>query len=641
MHPTTLAEPRVRYRPDIDGLRAVAVLLVLACHLGLAFPGGFVGVDVFFVISGYLITGTILPEIESGSFSLVQFYERRVRRILPALLVMLLVVTVVAYLVLLPLDLERYARSLIAALFSVSNVTFWREAGYFDTRSLAKPLLHTWSLAVEEQFYLLFPLFLMGLQRWFPKRLRTATVLLAVMSLGVSVYGVSRHPPAAYFLAPSRAWELLLGSLLSQGVGLAVHGRIARNAGAALGLLLIVGSALWFNATTPFPGWAALMPCVGAGLLIVAGEAGGSLVGSLLAWRPMVGIGLISYSLYLWHWPLIVFQHIGYQGEGPIRLPGVLPEAAIACMSLLAAGLSWRFVEQPFRTGRLRPRRGVLFAVNGCGVGGLAVAGVVLLSTHGAQGRFTAQEQRIAAYAGLESYAPFRYGTCFIGPESGYKEFRREECLAQHQGREAILLAGDSHAAQLRAGFLAAYPEDDILQATVFGSKSMRCVPVLEFKDAGTTGCDAFYRFLFTDFLLKHSVRTVVLSEQWTEQDLEPLGQTIAYLQAHRVAVVVVGPSIEFDTPLPGLIVKSLKAGRIDTVAAHRRTGLEDLDRRMDGIAATRWHVPYISVYRDLCTPQCPIYAAEDVPLLFDDNHFTAAASVLLVSKVRAEGQLP
>jgi peptidoglycan/LPS O-acetylase OafA/YrhL len=154
MHPTTLAEPRVRYRPDIDGLRAVAVLLVLACHLGLAFPGGFVGVDVFFVISGYLITGTILPEIESGSFSLVQFYERRVRRILPALLVMLLVVTVVAYLVLLPLDLERYARSLIAALFSVSNVTFWREAGYFDTRSLAKPLLHTWSLAVEEQFYL-------------------------------------------------------------------------------------------------------------------------------------------------------------------------------------------------------------------------------------------------------------------------------------------------------------------------------------------------------------------------------------------------------------------------------------------------------------------------------------------------------
>jgi peptidoglycan/LPS O-acetylase OafA/YrhL len=641
MLPTASMTPRLRYRPDIDGLRALAVLLVLADHLQVLFPGGYVGVDVFFVISGYLITGTILPEIQADSFSVVAFYQRRVRRIFPALLAMLLVVTVVAYFALLPADLYQYARSLVAALSSVSNVTFWREAGYFDTSSLTKPLLHTWSLAVEEQFYFLFPLFLVALQRWFPQRLRAATVVLAVMSLGVSVYGVARHPPAAYFLAPSRAWELLAGSLLSQGVASPLRGRFGRNAAAALGVLLILGSAVWFNATTPFPGWAAVLPCAGAGLVIAAGEAGGSLVGSLLAWRPFVWTGLISYSLYLWHWPLIVFQHVGYLAAGPVRLPGVRPELAVACLSFATAALSWRFVEQPLRRGRLRARRAVLFAVNGCAVGALAVAGIVLLSTHGAQGRFSPQEQRVASYAGLESFIPFRVGACFVGPDAAYKQFRPDECLAQHGDRPAILLAGDSHAAQLRAGFLAAYPEDDILQATAFGSKTEHCVPVLQSTDAGLPGCAAFYRFLFRDFLLKHPVRALVLGQRWTDQDLEPLGSTIAYLQGHGVAVVVVGPSIEFDMPLPGLIIRSLKAKRANTIAAHRRLGPEDLDRRMGELAATRWHVPYLSIYRDLCEPECPIYAAENVPLLFDDNHFTVPASVLFVARVRQAGQIP
>lgn len=298
----------LRYRPDIDGLRAVAVLAVVLFHAGISsISGGFVGVDVFFVISGFLITTIIVKEIRRGDFSLTVFYERRIRRILPAFFVVMLFSAVVAYSLLLPQDFENFGKSLVAASLSVSNLLFWRESGYFDSTAELKPLLHTWSLGVEEQFYLFFPLLLMFIARFFKQRWTLWIVLIAFSSLLLSAWGAKHQPSATFYLLPTRAWELALGGLLAMGGVPPIHQRFWREIEALLGLGLIVWGISALTPESSFPGLNALYPCLGAALVIHAGSSGPSMVGNVLSWRPLVLIGLISYSLYLWHWPLLVF----------------------------------------------------------------------------------------------------------------------------------------------------------------------------------------------------------------------------------------------------------------------------------------------------------------------------------------------
>src|SRR5258708_7906370 len=306
------------YRADIDGLRAVAVLLVFAYHLGTArVRGGFVGVDVFFVISGYLIGSIILSEIDSGKFSLLSFYERRVRRILPALFVALAVCAVLAYKFFLPAELDEFAKSFLAATFSFSNVFFYHQAGYFEGPAAMKPLLHTWSLAVEEQFYIFLPLFLLAVRRYSLAVRRNIVMAVTICSFIISAWGAFKNPDATFYLAHTRAWELLLGTLLALDFIPHFSGRSWRNFLSAAGLTMILASAVLYEKTTPFPGLAAAVPCFGAALIIAAGRDGSSFVGTALSLRPVVFIGMISYSLYLWHWPLIVFQGAsGILGQG-------------------------------------------------------------------------------------------------------------------------------------------------------------------------------------------------------------------------------------------------------------------------------------------------------------------------------------
>lgn len=336
----------MKHRSDIDGLRAVSIIPVLLFHAEIpGVGGGFVGVDVFFVISGYLITALIAEEMRQDRFSLTGFYERRIRRILPALLVMLLASGVVGSVLLLPVDFREFSDSLTAAVLSVSNIFFWRQSGYFDDQALMKPLLHTWSLAVEEQFYLFFPLYLMAVLRWGRGRWVAAVLPVALLSLALSVYGVAHKPDAAFYLLPTRAWELLVGSLLALGAVPAFRGRMANELGGLLGLGLIGWSVFTFSDHTPFPGLNALYPCLGAALVIHTGAAG-TLVGRLLATGPLVFVGLISYSLYLWHWPVLVFAN--YHAMAP--LGAAETAAALAACAGLAV-LSWRFVETPLRRG--------------------------------------------------------------------------------------------------------------------------------------------------------------------------------------------------------------------------------------------------------------------------------------------------
>ncbi|MGB0440801.1 MAG: acyltransferase family protein, partial [Paracoccaceae bacterium] len=332
----------MQYRAEIDGLRAVAVLPVLLFHAGISlFGGGFVGVDVFFVISGYLITTIIISEIEGDRFSLIQFYERRARRILPALCFVMLCCVPFAWAWMLPGQMQAFSHSLIAVSLFVSNVLFWRESGYFAAEAEEKPLLHTWSLAVEEQYYVIFPIMLIvawGLGR---NRVFWMIVVLSAISLALSEWGWRHKEVANFYLAPTRAWELFAGSLAAF-IRPRNLGR-ANTVLATIGMAMIVVAIFGYDGSVPFPSLYTLVPVVGT-VLVLLFATQGTWVAGLLSTRAFVGVGLISYSTYLWHQPLFAFARIRLHDE-----PGMALMLGLCVLSLGLAYLSWRFIEAPFR----------------------------------------------------------------------------------------------------------------------------------------------------------------------------------------------------------------------------------------------------------------------------------------------------
>ena len=295
------------YRADIDGLRAVAIVLVVLFHATSRCPGGFIGVDVFFVISGFLITALLLDEQRRDRFRLGEFWIRRVRRLLPAAVVMVSATLIAGFWFMLPEHYEDLAKSAIAQQLLVSNVHFMRKSGYFDGSAELMPLLHTWSLAVEEQFYVGYPPLLLLLGR-LPRRMMVAAlVVLAAVSFAVSDWGVRTHPEATFYLLPTRAWEILIGGLICFAPMPRHRSAWVANLLAGLGMSGILLSAWLFNAVTPFPGRAALLPCLATAMVIYANSLTTTLVGRFLQMRPVVFVGLVSYSLYLWHWPILSF----------------------------------------------------------------------------------------------------------------------------------------------------------------------------------------------------------------------------------------------------------------------------------------------------------------------------------------------
>jgi peptidoglycan/LPS O-acetylase OafA/YrhL len=336
----------MKYRAEIDGLRALAVLPVILFHAGFEwFSGGFVGVDVFFVISGYLITTIIISEMAEGKFSIVNFYERRARRILPALFFVMAACLPFAWLWLTPSDLKDFGQSLVAVSTFSSNILFWLESGYFDTAAELKPLLHTWSLAVEEQYYILFPIFLMLTWRLGIKWILILLSIVFFISLGIAQWGAYNSPTAAFFLLPTRGWELLVGVFAAFYLKYNTHlkSHSLNQALSLLGFCLIVYSIIAFDETTPFPSLYALVPTIGTGLLILC-TVPKTLVHKLLSLKFIIGIGLISYSAYLWHQPLLAFARHRLLGE-----VSELTLIALCLISLVLAWFSWKFVEAPFR----------------------------------------------------------------------------------------------------------------------------------------------------------------------------------------------------------------------------------------------------------------------------------------------------
>ena len=651
---------KVGYRPDVDGLRAVAVLLVIFDHIETRVTGGYIGVDVFFVISGYLISSGILLEMAAGTFSVTNFYERRLRRIFPALLVMLLGSAVITYFWCVPSETKVFGQSLLAALFSVSNFFFWRQArlnfivwhhaGYFDvSRTGIDTLLHTWSLAVEEQFYIFFPLFLLVVRRWFSSWPRVAIWSVTILTFASASVAVYRDPNAAFYFAPLRAWELLIGTIISQHYVPAVKGRWARNIAATGGLLLILVPSLLYSSSTHFPGVAALPPCAGAALIIAAGETGDSLVGRLLSWRPIVFIGLISYSLYLWHWPILIFLeekylHLDYTSPKPRKL-------AVFAVILAVSTLSWLFVERPYRQGRFRPGRRALFLTTGSAAALIAASGVFMAASVGVRFRFPSEAVAIDSYTNYDYTHVFRSNVCFLDPRfSTFEQFDKAVCLAEDPARKQYLLVGDSHAAHLYPGLQSVFPELNISQANTAG-----CLPLLE-QPPGTAYCDgSMWKYIYGDYLVHHHVDAILIAGRWQEADLPELGRTIAWLKEQGVEVILFGPIPDFDVPLPRLLTLSLRDPGLGLVDRHRRIEPLQTDKMLSQLARQRWKVRYVSGFENLCetnleaesetaiptSSSCPALASRGVPLLFDSNHFTAEGSILYAQTMRTRNQLP
>ena len=341
----------MKYRKEIDGLRAVAVLPVVLFHAGFEiFSGGFVGVDVFFVISGYLITTIILSEMERGTFSLLNFYERRARRILPALFFVMFACLPFAWVWLSPSDMEDFSQSLGAVSIFASNFLFWHEAGYWDAANELKPLLHTWSLAVEEQYYILFPPFLIVMWRYRKRWILGSFMAMAAVSLVASEWGSTNIPVANFYLLPTRAWELAIGASIAffflyrkRQMGVFLSSKISAEVLGLVGIVMIGYSVFTLDETVPFPGFHALVPTIGTGLVIVFSSAQ-TVVGRLLGMSLLVKTGLVSYSAYLWHYPIFAFAR-----HRSLTEPSDFLFAVLAVFSFLLAYISWRFVERPFR----------------------------------------------------------------------------------------------------------------------------------------------------------------------------------------------------------------------------------------------------------------------------------------------------
>ncbi|MBY0564510.1 MAG: acyltransferase [Hyphomonadaceae bacterium] len=586
----------------------MAVLPVVLFHAGVtAFSGGYVGVDVFFVISGFLITGLIKEDLEAGRFSILGFYNRRIRRILPALVFTALLTSVAAFVFLLPNFLVDFSKSLVSVSTFVSNFYFWKASGYFENSAHLRPMLHTWSLAVEEQFYIFMPIAAFLVYRFLGKRWLLIFGLGALASLALSIYATQVGPTANFFLLPTRAWELLLGALLAALPARTKSGWVSQ-VGSLLGLSMIAWAVFTYDEATPFPGAAALVPCIGTALAIYFAHPQQTFVGRILTWKPMLFIGLISYSLYLVHWPIAVFwRYLTLE-----LTPGALGAAAIIVASTVLAAFSWKYVEQPFR------KRGKAsnLQVIGVGVAALAVVGGIGAfgwATNGLPGRFPPDALPQSAES---TAASWRNGTCFLEGNLDYSRWSAEACVINSQGDVPTLLWGDSFAAHYVPGLVETANGS---AARIYQYTAAGCPPVLSYYSFARPNCRPFNEHAL-NLIDELGVRRVILSARWVDlrlRGLDQLRSTLDALHARGLEVYVIGQSPMFITDVA--VVAARTGGDSWTISID--AGINEELRVLSADAK------FIDPLDTFCEGDRCLYRVDDQFLYWDYGHFSGAGS--------------
>ena len=622
-----------------------------------------IGIDIFFVISGFLITRIIADGIDAGRFSLAVFYRRRIRRLLPAYAVVLLVVTAAGLLVSLPDELVDLGQSLVASSGFATNVLFWRESGYFASASEIKPLLHTWSLSVEEQFYLFFPALLLLVARFMPRARLWVIAAVFLMSLAAAELAIDRYQAASFYLLPTRAWELMLGSLLALGISrIPLSATLSSVVGGA-GAIMVVVAIVFMQPTTRFPGLTALLPCLGAAALIWSGKTDGP-VRAVLSTPWLVFVGQISYSLYLWHWP--VFAYARYYNIEELSQSEI---AAALALSFLLAWLSWRFVEQPMRDPARTPRFKPFVAVAATSTL-LVVCGFSFIRSDGLEGRFDGQVIDIVK-AGS---APADDGCMatearWVSPDAACVYPKGSE-------RPSVVLWGDSHAQTFIASVADAVRQTG-RSAAFYGYTGCPPVPGVGRARTGSGGrCSEWNRAVaqrlmadagveFVVLVARHSVYVKGYTSEYgpaegqgsAQVQLLDAGGSIADSEAlidgyfarmealvgdltssgKKVVLVYPVPEVGYDVPVTlGLLAaRGRSPDAFTTPASMYEARQGDIRKHLDAIAA-RHGAAIIDPYPALCTTKhCRVFMDGQV-LYFDDDHLSPMGVRLLDGQVRA-----
>lgn len=604
----------MHYRPDLDGLRAIAVLAVVGYHAApLRIHGGYVGVDIFFVISGFLITGIVSRGFLQDTFSFLEFYSRRVRRIFPALAIVMLVTLGLGWSFLLPDEYEQLGRHVVAGSLFSSNLLLWSETGYFDANAEFKPLLHLWSLGIEEQFYVVWPLTLLVFFKYL-KRPARAIGVVATISFLLDVALLEQSPTAVFFAPFTRIWELLIGALVATAFRQKSHllngdadlqeGPLLGsppflNIASIAGIGLIGGSIALFSRETPFPGWYALYPTLGTALLIAAGPS--AWINRLvLSNRAVVYLGLISYPFYLWHWPLLSLSNIVVVDD-----VGNLRELKIAALgiALIAAALTFHLIERPLRIANIRvvvKRLCGAFLV-------LIVIGGFIMASNGMPGRFSSNQMALINSAIDEKIAApteYRQGTCFLTVAQRFDDLA-QECL--DDTNSGVVLWGDSYSAHLYPGLKRLM----VASRMQPGQLTMAaCPPVVEYQSKSVPNCHDF-NLKVTEKMQRQRPQMLVLAADWMSYisnapDFIPkLRDSLARLSSSKQKILLVGPPVAWYGAQVKIALRAMDEDSDSNASLSRLHEVDEILRKY----ADEFGFQYVSPVEKLCAEgRCRIF---------------------------------
>lgn len=626
----------IQYRPDVDGLRTVAVASVIFFHFEVPyFSGGYVGVDVFFVISGFLISSILFAELESQRFSILGFYERRARRILPALFFALAGTVLAACLLMLPNDVAEVGESVLATLAFIANFYFWQSSGYFAGAADTQPLLHMWSLAVEEQFYIFFPPFLWLCFRRPRLLLPLLFWIIAFSSLLISIYGSVYYPNPSYFLPITRAWELMVGAVIARpGLLLPFLNRLEspliKNTLSLVGLACVVAPIFILTPDSTFPGVNAIYPVLGTALIIWSGQSCRTPVVWLLSFRPVVWMGLLSYSLYLWHWPVWVFsgEVAFFDRHEPLEKIGLM------VFSVFLAFISWRFVEAPFRrqSSASASRTFVLSASGGVVFFAFGLV-LALLPQSASLTKLNDAELSLLSYEDYLDNRQFPNAECWVRRHASWPV---QNCPAQ-SGPTDLLIWGDSFAGHLVPGILASLTDGELLQVTSGG-----CPPVFYVEaNSAKANCREFSE-LARQSIAELKPKKVIVAARWPRYDgrrgivLEhEVAASLEFLTQVGVSeVLFIGNLPTWEGTFPRRVFDVSSGGTIaDSIPLTSAEYREDLDEVLMSIVLKE-DMKFVQMSKALCPDgACPVFASNGEILQWDSGHLTVGGSIDVVKR--------
>lgn len=608
----------MKYRNDIDGLRGIAVLSVILFHAGIkCFSGGYVGVDIFFVISGYLISRIVIKKTEEGNFRLTNFYHNRARRILPVLFLVIFISIPFSLLFLYPSDIISYSKSIFSIIGIYSNFYFWKKSNYFDPVTESNPLIHTWSLSLEEQYYFVFPIFLIYIWRYGKRNTFIVLLFVGIFSLFLASYIQKIAPVANFYLLPTRVWEFIAGSLIflmeikfTRIYFLGIFSEIF----SSIGLVLIIYAVLFFDSNTPFPSFYTLIPVTGTALVIYFG-ATSSNIQRLLSSRLLIFIGLTSYSAYLWHQPLFAFFNYA-------SIDFIFSNYLLIAITFFLSYFSWKYVEIPFRNNKLIERN-LFYLIILLALLLLIFFSFLTIVTKGFPSRFSNEQLAITSYQNYDYLTVQRSGTCQMMNDQNFTNFL-PECINQGD----FFIWGDSHAAALSFGLRKLDPNLTQLTAS-------SCPPVIKF-ESQRPFCDEINNFVLDQIKL-YKPKFIVLHASWSSYgnklSISELQNTILQIKnfSHSSKIFIIGSSPVWDPSLPIYVLKN-NLLKENLVKLHSFNTLNNLDASLNLLSSK--NVYFISILKNICLlDRCPVYVSYDnVQELFtwDNSHLTQVGSLFI-----------